>query len=208
MDGEAPRWRPYPHRQEARRRGRRGGACRRPPERCRSGGRKRRSPLSPAGGPAFARRFSRHCGQGAGGAAGKIGNRGEGRAASHLTSAERCSSPGERGSLRPFIAWGIYMRVSHLIVLSIAASTLTLSCAKPAETDAQLATRAGAPLFEGMGAYHRVIDTNDPGAQRYFDQGMMLAFGFNHAEAIRSFRAAQKLDPSCAMCFWGEALAT
>src|SRR5690606_16669842 len=86
--------------------------------------------------------------------------------------------------------------------------TLTLSCAKPAETDAQLATRAGAPLFEGMGAYHRVIDTNDPGAQRYFDQGMMLAFGFNHAEAIRSFRAAQQLDPSCAMCFWGEALAT
>lgn len=36
----------------------------------------------------------------------------------------------------------------------------------------------------------------------------MLAFGFNHAEAIRSFRAAQKLDPACAMCFWGEALAT
>ena len=59
-----------------------------------------------------------------------------------------------------------------------------------------------------MGAYHRVIDTKDAGAQRYFDQGMMLAFGFNHAEAIRSFRAAQKLDPDCAMCFWGEALAT
>ncbi len=37
---------------------------------------------------------------------------------------------------------------------------------------------------------------------------MVLAFGFNHAEAIRSFRAAQKLDPDCAMCFWGEALAT
>src|SRR5690606_12079493 len=39
-------------------------------------------------------------------------------------------------------------------------------------------------------------------------QGMVLAFGFNHAEAVRSFRAAQRLDPSCAMCFWGEALAT
>ena len=37
---------------------------------------------------------------------------------------------------------------------------------------------------------------------------MVLGFGFNHAEAIRSFRAAQKLDPSCAMCFWGEALVT
>ena len=71
-----------------------------------------------------------------------------------------------------------------------------------------LAQRAGAPLFEGMGDYHMPITTADPDAQRYFDQGMVLAFGFNHAESIRSFRAAQTLDPSCAMCFWGEALAT
>jgi hypothetical protein len=39
-------------------------------------------------------------------------------------------------------------------------------------------------------------------AQAYVDQGMRLAFGFNHAEAQRAFRAAQKLDPRCAMCFW------
>ena len=71
-----------------------------------------------------------------------------------------------------------------------------------------LAQRAGAPLFEGMGDYHMPITTSDPDAQRYFDQGMVLAFGFNHAESIRSFRAAQTLDPQCAMCFWGEALAT
>src|SRR5262249_39526670 len=42
-------------------------------------------------------------------------------------------------------------------------------------------------------------------AQRYFDQGLTLIYGFNHAEAVRSFREAQRLDPSCAMCFWGEA---
>ena len=71
-----------------------------------------------------------------------------------------------------------------------------------------LTQRAGAPLFEGMGDYHMPITTADPDAQRYFDQGMVLAFGFNHAESIRSFRAAQTLDPTCAMCFWGEALAT
>ena len=71
-----------------------------------------------------------------------------------------------------------------------------------------LAQRAGAPLFEGMGDYHMPITTADSDAQRYFDQGMVLAFGFNHAESIRSFRAAQTLDPTCAMCFWGEALAT
>ncbi len=77
-----------------------------------------------------------------------------------------------------------------------------------AAADAALVARAGAPLFSGMGDYHRPITTSDPGAQRYFDQGMVLAFGFNHAEAIRSFRAAQTLDPQCAMCFWGEGLAT
>jgi tetratricopeptide (TPR) repeat protein len=71
-----------------------------------------------------------------------------------------------------------------------------------------LVARAGAPLFDGMGDYHRPITTADPLAQRYFDQGMVLAFGFNHAEAIRSFRAAQRLDDRCAMCYWGEALAT
>ena len=77
-----------------------------------------------------------------------------------------------------------------------------------AELAQSLAQRAGAPLFEGMGDYHMPITTADPDAQRYFDQGMVLAFGFNHAESIRSFRAAQTLDPTCAMCFWGEALAT
>jgi len=90
---------------------------------------------------------------------------------------------------------------------------LFAGCSRPAPVDpatdeAALITRAGAPLFKGMGDYHRPITTRDAGAQRYFDQGMVLAFGFNHAEAIRSFRAAQKLDPQCAMCVWGEALAT
>ena len=76
------------------------------------------------------------------------------------------------------------------------------------ETNSTLAQKAGAPLFEGMGNFSMPITTADPDAQRYFDQGMVLAFAFNHAESIRSFRAAQTLDPSCAMCFWGEALAT
>lgn len=80
--------------------------------------------------------------------------------------------------------------------------------ATTAEPEQTLAERAGAPLFEGMGNFHRTISTSDADAQRYFNQGMVLSFGFNHAESIRSFRAAQKLDPDCAMCFWGEALAT
>ncbi len=79
---------------------------------------------------------------------------------------------------------------------------------RAAQEKAALVERAGAPLFDGMGEFHLPISSEVAGTQEYFDQGMILAFGFNHAEAIRSFRAAQTLDPNCAICFWGEALAT
>ena len=92
--------------------------------------------------------------------------------------------------------------------LALAGCTSEVDSQAGADPAQRLAQRAGAPLFEGMGDYHMPITTSDPDAQRYFDQGMVLAFGFNHAESIRSFRAAQTLDPGCAMCFWGEALAT
>ena len=64
-----------------------------------------------------------------------------------------------------------------------------------------------APLLDGLGDHSRPADTDVPLAQRYFDQGLALTFAFNHAEAIRAFREAQRLDPACAMCAWGEALA-
>ncbi len=62
------------------------------------------------------------------------------------------------------------------------------------------------PLFDDLGELTYPITTTSPIAQRYFDQGLRLAIGFNHAEAGRAFRAAQKHDPTCAMCAWGEAL--
>ena len=62
------------------------------------------------------------------------------------------------------------------------------------------------PLFGNLGTHHYPISTSVPAAQRYFDQGLILAFGFNHAEAARSFRQAYQLDPKCALCYWGEAL--
>ena len=62
-----------------------------------------------------------------------------------------------------------------------------------------------APLLEGMGDFTHPVTTSNPLAQRYFDQGMVLAFGFNHAEAARSFQQAQILDPDCAMAYWGQA---
>lgn len=63
-----------------------------------------------------------------------------------------------------------------------------------------------APLFRDLGQLHWKAGTRNAKAQAYFDQGLILAFGFNHAEAQRAFREAQKLDPGCAACYWGEAL--
>jgi len=62
-----------------------------------------------------------------------------------------------------------------------------------------------APLLEGLDAINYPITTKDSLVQRYFNQGMTLAYGFNHAEAARSFYYATKLDPSSAMAFWGYA---
>jgi tetratricopeptide (TPR) repeat protein len=63
------------------------------------------------------------------------------------------------------------------------------------------------PLLEGLGDHHYEVTTSAPLAQQYFDQGLRLYYAFNHSEAVRSFREAQRLDPGCAMCYWGEALA-
>ncbi|WP_178133986.1 tetratricopeptide repeat protein [Vineibacter terrae] len=62
------------------------------------------------------------------------------------------------------------------------------------------------PLWEGLGGVTYRITTANELAQSYFNQGLRLAYAFNHSEAQRAFRKAQKLDPECAMCFWGEAL--
>ena len=62
-----------------------------------------------------------------------------------------------------------------------------------------------APLFTGLDVLHFTITTKSELAQKYFNQGMVLAYGFNHAEAARSFYYATKLDPSCAMAYWGYA---
>ncbi len=62
------------------------------------------------------------------------------------------------------------------------------------------------PLWDNLGNVSFSVTTTNPKAQRYFDQGLKFAYAFNHAEARRAFRTAQKLDPKCAMCFWGEAL--
>ena len=71
----------------------------------------------------------------------------------------------------------------------------------------QAAPLPSVPLHDDLGKVHFPITTANPLAQRYFDQGLSYAYGFNHAAAIASFRAGQAADPNCAMCYWGEAMA-
>lgn len=59
----------------------------------------------------------------------------------------------------------------------------------------------------GLGDVHHAVTTTVPEAQRFFDQGLALVYGFNHEEAVLSFQRAAALDPKCAMAWWGVALA-
>jgi tetratricopeptide (TPR) repeat protein len=67
--------------------------------------------------------------------------------------------------------------------------------------------RLPGPLIAGLGNHHHPVTTPSKLAQRYFDQGLTLAYAFNHKEAIRAFRSAATVDPNCAMAHWGVALA-
>src|SRR4051794_11581453 len=62
-------------------------------------------------------------------------------------------------------------------------------------------------LLGNLGSHHHPITVSSEQAQRFFDEGLILTFGFNHAESIRSYQDAIALDPACAMCYWGIALA-
>ncbi len=89
------------------------------------------------------------------------------------------------------------------LITAIALYSSHLYLRTPAVPKSQMS----APLIEHLGDYNHPITTSSPLAQRYFDQGLVLAYGFNHAEAVRSFQAAIAADPDCAMCHWGLAYA-
>jgi tetratricopeptide (TPR) repeat protein len=62
------------------------------------------------------------------------------------------------------------------------------------------------PLYDGLGALQHKVTTQNALAQRYFNQGLRLTYGFNHDEAGRAYREAARLDSTCAMAWWGQAL--
>jgi len=91
------------------------------------------------------------------------------------------------------------------LLLAQAKQTEVSPAGKAAASASKVAAAGDAPLLPGLGSRSYRISTASKLAQRYFDQGLRLAWGFNHAEAQRAFQKAQQLDPRCAMCYWGEA---
>ena len=95
-------------------------------------------------------------------------------------------------------------------LLAVLCSILTLSVAnfshvvEAADASGQNA-QPDVPLYDNLGSLHHAISTTNSRAQKYFDQGLRLTYGFNHAEAIRAFTEAARLDPHCAICYWGVA---
>ena len=96
-----------------------------------------------------------------------------------------------------------WIATAGLVLLIALASPILLS--KPSQSEVSTETALQAPVLSNLGSYTFPISTTNEQAQRYFDQGMILAYGFNHAEAFRSLQAATKLDSNCAMCHWGMA---
>jgi tetratricopeptide (TPR) repeat protein len=98
-------------------------------------------------------------------------------------------------------------RKGAFMTRSIAALALTLGLTVSATLPAQDVKARSVPLFTNLGDLHHQISSSVPEAQKYFNQGMRLVFAFNHGEAVRAFSEAARLDPNCAICYWGIALA-
>jgi len=90
---------------------------------------------------------------------------------------------------------------------SLLRQALALAAPRSADAATQTAADALPPLYTDLGTLTYNVTSSVPMAQAYFDQGLRFTYAFNHAEAVRSFQTAQQLDPSCALCAWGEAYA-
>ncbi len=99
-------------------------------------------------------------------------------------------------------------RRASILALALALATGACSAQAPhgEMTHGAPAADARPVLYDSLGRYSYRITTASPDAQRWFDQGLRLVYGFNHYEARKAFREAARLDPGCAMCAWGIAM--
>jgi tetratricopeptide (TPR) repeat protein len=98
------------------------------------------------------------------------------------------------------------MRHSLTLAFALAAPVLATRSLNAQHHELPISEKPVA-LLQGMGIWRHPIATRSPEAQKFFDQGLALLYGFNRYEALRSFRKASELDPRAAMPFWGIAMA-
>ncbi len=96
----------------------------------------------------------------------------------------------------------IQAKVCRAAAATLVAAALTLGTGTAGAKDEP---KAVAPLLEGMGPDRGPVASRNAEAQRWFHQGIALAWGFNPGEAARAFEAAARADPGCALCWWGVA---
>jgi tetratricopeptide (TPR) repeat protein len=93
------------------------------------------------------------------------------------------------------------MRTSIIFILAVASLAAQHNHSEAPPTEKPVT------LLSGLGVYSHRIVTSNAEAQKFFDQGLNLLYGFNRYEALRSFRKAAELDPTAAMPLWGIAMA-
>ena len=98
--------------------------------------------------------------------------------------------------------------LSLILLLTLAACSETPFNTTDDATSADASAVANwrQPLFNGLGGVSLPITTTSTAARNYFNQGLALAYAFNHAAADFAFTEATVYDPDCAMCYWGSAL--
>jgi hypothetical protein len=93
-----------------------------------------------------------------------------------------------------------------LVVVAFAVGFACTTATSPPPSAEAPPAPVGATLLTGLGKYSIGVVTPNATAQRWFDQGLNLSYGFNHDAAERSFLKAAEADPGCALCWWGAAL--
>ncbi len=104
-------------------------------------------------------------------------------------------------NLTTTFAGATFAGATLLVLLTGCASTRTHSN----QTTAPESATTGAQLFDGLGDYQRAFTTSSEKAHDYLVQGFLWTQAFNYDEATRSFREAARLDPDCAIAWWGVA---
>ncbi len=90
-------------------------------------------------------------------------------------------------------------RVRRLLPAALAV-TLLAACASLGGADT-----GPAPKLDQLGAFRVAMSGASPAAQRWIEQGLLLAYGFEHQKAASAFEQALREDRDCAMCAWGAA---